>query len=243
MGWFDSAMSGTKDFLFGTSGDAISDAAGRQGKYDTEYEGKVNAALAPYSEMADTGAAKSAMGAYVGGLQGLDTDQYKTTAATLDTGNVLGDVGSFLDPSIKYQQEAAQKAVESSQAGKGGLFSGAAGQSISNATQKIAEQGWGGAYTRANQAQQQANQAKLQQQQAAQSAGTYNLGMDTTGINAQGQAYNTLMEPISTVAQTQMDTAGTMYGSRSGMNQQQMQGQMADTGYFGDILSFGSKLL
>lgn len=243
MGWFDSAMSGTKDFLFGTSDTAISDAAGRQGKYDTEYQSSINKALQPYSDMADPTAAKAAMGSYVGGLQNLNTDQYKTSAATLDTGNALGDVDSFLDPSIKYQQDAAQKAVESSQAGKGGLFSGAAGQSISNATQKIAEQGWGDAYTRANQAKLQANQAKLQQQQAAQSAGTYNLGMDTTGINAQGQAYNTLMGPISTVAQTKMDTAGTMYGSRSGMNQQQMQGQMADTGYFGDILSFGSKLL
>ena len=235
-------MASFGDFLFGTSDTAISDAAGRQGKYDTEYQGNINTALTPYTEMADTGAAKGAMGAYVSGLQGLDTDQYKTTAATLDTGNALGDVGSFLDPSIKYQQEAAQKAVESSQAGKGGLFSGAAGQSISNATQKIAEQGWGDAYTRANQSQQQANQARLQQQQAAQSAGTYNLGMDTTGIEAQGQAYQTLMEPISTVAQTQMDTAGTMYGSRSGMNQQQMQGQMADTGYFGDILGAGAKI-
>ena len=235
-------MASFTDFMFGTSGDAISDATGRQGKYDTEYQGAINKALDPYTQMADTGKAKSAMDSYVSGLQGLDTDQYKTTAAELNTGNALGDVSSFLDPSIKYQQEAAQKAVESSSAGKGGLFSGAAGQSISNATQKIAEQGWGDAYTRANQALQQSNAAKLQQQQADQSAGGYNLGLDTTGIEAQGKAYQTLMEPISTVAQTQMDTAGTMYGSRSGMNQQQMQGQMADTGYFGDILGFGAKV-
>lgn len=236
-------MASFTDFLIGTSGDAISDAQKRQAGYDTEYQSSINKALTPYTEMADTGAAKSAMDSYVSGLQGLNTDQYKTSAATLNQGNALGDVSSFLDPSIKYQQEAAQKAVESSQAGKGGLFSGAAGQSISNATQKIAEQGWGDAYTRANQALQQSNQAALQQQQANQSAGQYNLGLDTTGIEAQGKAYQTLMEPISTLAQSQMDTAGTMYGSRSGMNQQQMQGQMADTGYFGDILGFGAKLL
>lgn len=243
MGWFDSAMSGTKDFLFGTSGDAISDAKGRQAGYDTEYQGSINKALQPYTDMADPTKAKSAMDSYVGGLQNLDTDQHKVDTAQLDTTNALGDVSSFLDPSLDYQKEEATKAVESSQAGKGGLFSGAAGQSISNATQKIAEQGWSDAYARANAAKAQSNALKAQQQQLGQSAGTYNLGLDTTGINAQGQAYNTLMEPISTVAQTQMDTAGTMYGSRSGMNQQQMQGQMADTGYFGDILGFGAKLL
>lgn len=236
-------MASFTDFMFGTSGDAIGDAADRQKGFDTEYQGSINKALDPYNKLSDVEGAVNAQKAYVGGLQNLDTDQYKVGTAQLDTGNALGDVNSFLDPSIKYQQEAAQKAVESSQAGKGGLFSGAAGQSISNATQKIAEQGWSDAYDRANSAKAQSNALKAQQQQLGQSAGTYNLGLDTAGINAQGQAYNTLMEPISTVAQTQMDTAGTMYGSRSGMNQQQMQGQMADTGYFGDILSFGSKLL
>ena len=50
------------------------------------------------------------------------------------------------------------------------------------------------------------------------------------------------MDPINTRAQGMMDMAGTMYGSQSGMNQQQMQGQMADTGYFGDILGAGAKI-
>ena len=236
-------MASFTDFMFGTSRDAIGDAADRQKGFDTEYQGSINKALDPYNKLSDVEGAVNAQKAYVGGLQNLDTDQYKVGTAQLDTGNALGDVSSFMDPSLNYQMEQATKQVESSQAGKGGLFSGAAGKSIAGATQKIAEQGWGDAYNRANQALQQSNQAKLQQQQAGQSAGTYNLGLDTTGINAQGQAYNTLMEPISTVAQTQMDTAGTIYGSQSGMNQQKMQGQLADTGYFGDILGFGAKLL
>lgn len=236
-------MASFTDFMFGTSGDAIGDAADRQKGFDTEYQGSINKALDPYNKLSDVEGAVNAQKAYTSGLMNLDTDQYKTQAAQLDTGNALGSVDQFMDPSLNYQMENATKQVESSQAGKGGLFSGAAGKSIAGETQKIAEQGYADAYDRANQALQQSNQAKLQQQQAGQSAGTYNLGLDTTGLEAKGQAYNTLMEPISTVAQTQMDTAGTMYGSRSGMNQQQMQGQMADTGYFGDLLGFGAKLL
>lgn len=236
-------MASFTDWMLGTSGDAISDATKRQTGIDTAYEGKVNKALAPYEQLSDLQGATEAQKAYTSGLMGMDTDQYKTQAAQLNTGNALGDVNSFMDPSLGYQMDQATKQVESSQAGKGGLFSGAAGKSIAGATQKIAEQGWGDAYNRANQALQQSNAAKLQQQQAGQSAGTYNLGLDTTGLQAKGQAYNTLMEPISTVSQGQMDTAGTIYGSQSGMNQQKMQGQLADTGYFGDILGFGAKLL
>ena len=236
-------MASFGDWLFGTSGDAISDATKRQQGLDTAYEGKVNTALAPYEQLSDLQGATEAQKAYTSGLMNMDTDQHKVQAANLNTGNALGDVNKFMDPSLNYQMEQATKQVESSQAGKGGLFSGAAGKSIAGATQKIAEQGWSDDYNRANNALQQSNQAKLQQQQAGQSAGTYNLGLDTTGLQAKGQAYQTLMEPISTVAQGKMDMAGTMYGSQSGMSQQQMQGQLADTGYFGDLLGFGAKLL
>ena len=235
-------MASFGDLLFGTADSAIPDATQRQTGIDKTYEDKVTGALSPYQQLSDLQGATEAQKAYTSGLMGMDTDQYKTQAANLNTGNALGDVNSFMDPSLGYQMEQATKQVESSNAGKGGLFSGAAGKSIAGATQKIAEQGWGDAYNRANQALQQSNAAKLQQQQAGQSAGTYNLGLDTTKIGAAGQAYNTLMEPISTVSQGTMDMAGTLYGSQSGMNQQKMQGQMADTGYFGDILGAGAKI-
>ena len=235
-------MASFGDLLFGTSDSAVSDATKRQQGIDKTYEDKVTGALQPYDQLSDLQGATEAQKAYTSGLMNMDTDQYKTQAANLNTGNALGDVGSFMDPSLNYQMESATKQVESSQAGKGGLFSGAAGKSIAGTTQKIAEQGYSDAYNRANQALQQSNQAKLQQQQAGQSAGTYNLGLDTTGLQAKGQAYNTLMEPINTRAQGTMDMAGTMYGSQSGMSQQQMQGQMADTGYFGDILGAGAKI-
>lgn len=236
-------MASFTDWMFGTSGDAISDATARQQGIDKTYEDKVTGALQPYDQLSDIQGATEAQKAYTSGLMNMDTDQYKVQAANLNTGNALGDVNSFMDPSLNYQMDQATKQVESSQAGKGGLFSGAAGKSIAGATQKIAEQGWSDAYNRANQALQQSNQAKLQQQQADQNTGTYNLGLDTTGLQAKGQAYNTFMDPINTRAQGQMDLAGTMYGSQSGINQQKMQGQLADTGYFGDLLGFGAKLL
>ena len=235
-------MASFSDLLFGTRGSAVSDAQKKQQGINTQYQTAINEAVDPYKQLTDVGQTKQRQSDLVDGLSGLNTDQYKTNAANLQTGNVLGDVSAFLDPSIAYQQEQAQKGVESSAAGKGGLFSGAAGQEIADTTQKIASQGWGDAYDRANAAQQQANQTAIQQQQANQSAGAYNLGMDTSKLGAQEQAYNTMMEPMGAFSQALMDTAGTQYGAQTGMTQQALQAQAADKGYFGDILGAGAKI-
>ena len=236
-------MASFSDLLFGTSGSAVSDAQKKQQGINAQYQGAIASAIDPYKQLTDAEQTKALQQGLVGGLSGLDTDQYKTQAAQLQTGNVLGDVESYLDPSIAYQQEQAQKGVEASAAGRGGLFSGAAGQEIADKTRRMAEQDWGQAYDRANAAQQTANQTALQQQQAQQSAGQYNLGMDTSRLGAQEKAYSAMLEPMGAYSQALMDTAGTMYGSQTGLNQQALQAQAADKGYFSDLLGFGAKFL
>lgn len=236
-------MASFSDILFGSSGSAVSDAQKKQQGINEQYQGAITSAIDPYKQLTNAQQTQELQQGLVGGLTGLNTDQYKTQAAQLQSGGVLNDVSGYLDPSIEYQQQQAQKGVESSAAGRGGLFSGAVGQEIADKTRSIAEQGWGQAYDRANAAQQTANQTALQQQQAQQSAGQYNLGMDTSKLGAQEQAYNTMLEPMGAYSQALMDTAGTMYGSQTGINQQALQAQAADKGYFSDILGTGAKLL
>ena len=235
-------MASFSDILFGTSGSAVSDAQKKQQGINEQYQGAITSAIDPYKQLTNAQQTQELQQGLVGGLTGLDTDQYKTQAAQLQTGDILGSVEGYLDPSIAYQQQQAQNGVESSAAGRGGLFSGAVGQEIADKTRSIAEQGWGQAYDRANAAQQTANQTALQQQQAQQSAGQYNLGMDTSKLGAQEQAYNTMLEPMGAYSQALMDTAGTMYGSQTGLNQQALQAQAADKGYFSDILGAAAKI-
>lgn len=235
-------MASFSDILFGTSGSAVSDAQKKQQGINEQYQGAITSAIDPYKQLTNAQQTQELQQGLVGGLTGLNTDQYKSQAAQLQGGDVLNDVAGYLGPSIEYQQQQAQKGVESSAAGRGGLFSGAVGQEIADKTRSIAEQGWGQAYDRANAAQQTANQTALQQQQAQQSAGQYNLGMDTSKLGAQEQAYNTMLEPMGAYSQALMDTAGTMYGSQTGLNQQALQAQAADKGYFSDILGTAAKI-
>lgn len=235
-------MASFSDILFGTSGSAVSDAQKKQQGINEQYQGAITSAIDPYKQLTNAQQTQDLQQGLVGGLTGLNTDQYKSQAAQLQSGDVLGNVQGYLDPSMEYQQQQAKKGVESSAAGRGGLFSGAVGQEIADKTRSIAEQGWGQAYDRANAAQQTANQTALQQQQAQQSAGQYNLGMDTSKLGAQEQAYNTMLEPMGAYSQALMDTAGTMYGSQTGLNQQALQAQAADKGYFSDILGTAAKI-
>jgi hypothetical protein len=230
------------DFIFGTSGNAMQDAQNRNAAIGSQYQGAISQALAPYSALSDVGGALGAQTALTGGLMAYDPRGYKVQAETMDTGDALGGVSRFLDPSIGEQVETATEAAEASHAGQGGLFSGAAGRSIAEDARDIAERGWGAAYDRANQAQQQANAARMQQQQLRQSAGQYNMGADMAGLQAKGQALGAYMDPINAIAQGQMDLAGTRFGADAGASNMAMQAQAADRGYFGDLLGFGAKV-
>jgi len=87
--------------------------------------------------------------------------QNQQQASAVNFGNILGDVNSFLDPSMSEQIKASTDALKSAYGAKGSLFSGAAGNAIAENARAMAERGWSDAYGRANQAKQQQFQNQM----------------------------------------------------------------------------------
>ena len=241
--FFSSALDKGSDFLFGTYDEAYSDAARRQAGYNKEYEGSVTQALDPYKQLTDVDQTKQIQQDYVGGLTGMDTDQYKVGAPTYDRSGVTAEgIQALIDPNLKFQQKAARESLESSAAGKGGLFSSGLGRDVATSAEQLSAQAWDQAYQKDLAEKNRQNAITGQQFATDTAAGTYNLGLDTTGLQAKGTALDTMMQPMGAFSQGMMDLAGTKYGAQTGMSQQGMQIQGADKGYFGDILSAGAKL-
>ena len=237
-------MAGFSDFMFGTADTAYKDAKKRQQGYNETYQGTVKQALQPYEQLMDAGKTKQLQDDYVGGLSNLDTAQYKVGAPTYDTSSVGdADVQALIDPNVAYQKESARRALESSAAGKGGLFSSGLGKQVATSDEQLSAQAYQSAYDKALAEKNRQNTIKQQQFGTDTTAGTYNLGMDTTGLNAKGTGYQTMMEPMGVYAQGMMDMAGTQYGADTGMSQQGMQIQGADTGMFSKLLGTGANFL
>ena len=229
-------MAGFSDWMFGTADTAYEDAKKRQQGYNETYQETVKQALQPYNTLTDVDKTKKLQDDYVGGLSGMDTQQYKVGAPTYDTSSVSdADVRELIDPNVAYLKESSRRALESSVAGKGGLFSSGLGKQVATSDEQLSAQAYQSAYEKELAEKNRQNTIKQQQFGTDTTAGTYNLGMDTTGINAKGQALTTMMEPIGVYAQNMMDMAGTQYGADTGMSQQGMQMQGADTGMFGKI--------
>lgn len=117
-----------------------------------------------------------------GAIQGLQQD-YSVTPQEYQYNR---SVESFLDPSIAFQQQQAQRGIESSAAARGNLMSGAAAKAIADRAQQIGAQGYSDAYARmerdrqygAGQAQQNyMNQVAQGQQQYGQAQNLANIGL------------------------------------------------------------------
>ena len=111
-----------------------------------------------------------------------------------------GTVEDYLSPSIQYQQEAAQRGISSGAAARGSALSGAAQKELAQTTQKIAEQGYGDAFSRMQQDRQygasQADKAyeaalRNQQQRYAQAQDITNLALEGLSGQQQGRQYGT----------------------------------------------------
>lgn len=234
-------MAGFTEWMFGTADDAYGDAAARQEEYNKQYRGAVTQALQPYQTLSDVDQTKALQQKYVGGLTDLNTDQYKVTAPTYDTSSVTdADVQGLIDPNVEYQKKSARESLESSAAGKGGLFSSGLGKSVATSDEQLSAQAYSDAYDKALAEKNRQNQIAQTQFGTNTAAGTYNLGLDTTGINAAGTAYQTMLEPLGTYSQGLIDMAGTEYGANTGISQQGMQMQGADTGMFNTLLGAGA---
>ena len=220
--------------LFGASETALGDAKSRQDALNAQYSQSVDAALQPLANMAGSANAGGLFSQYLSKLQSYDPTQFSVDASQYTNADPTNEqIQANLDPSINYQIQQANNATEASAAGRGGLFSGAAGQELANNARSMAETGWNNArdYT-ANQNFQN-NQANFQNRL---NASNLNSGLFSQQLQNYGQAYETGMQPLSALMQSQLDKANTMYGTQSGLNQQQMQGQFTQKGYLGDVL-------
>lgn len=182
-----------------------------------EYSAQANQILSPLANLANRADYTGDFDSYLSALRSSNPSQYNVTAGTLKAENPLDNVSSFLDPSLKYQKEQATKSVQESAAGQGGLFSGAAGQAISNETRKISETGWNDAYNKANAAAQRQNDLVSQQQALNLSAASQNLQNAQTGLSNLGTAYNTSVSPLQGLMDAQLGIAGTQYNTKTGV--------------------------
>jgi hypothetical protein len=229
--------------LFGTAGSAFSDAQRRQGGINQAYQSGVQGSLQPFQQMANPQMATGIFSDYIQSLQSANPSQFAVNAPSMGYGDPLANVNRFLDPSIQAQMDASAQQTQASAAGRGGLFSGAAGNEIALNTRRIAEHGFGDAYNRSV-ADEAARRGVTQQNfQNQLQGGMFNQGLQQQGLANQGQAYQTAMQPINTMAQGNIDLQNTLFGAQSGFNQMGMQGQFADRGIFGDLLGAGSNLL
>lgn len=224
------------DTIFGTAGDAIPEAMTRQEAINKQYQDAASGALSPYAELGNFGRLSQLQQDYLSNLTNMDTDQYKVTNPILDRSNPLANVQQYIDPNVAYQQEAATKALESTAAGKGGLFSSGLGKQVATTNEQLAAQAYNDAYNKAlNEANRQ-NQLTQTGFSNQMQAGQYNFGLDQAGTGALGTAYNTVLDPFNTYSQGLFDIAGTQYGAETGLNQQALQAKAADKGIFGEVL-------
>jgi len=184
----------------------------------------------------------SATNKYVGKMEGLaDVStganiQNQQQANAVNFGNVLGDVSSFLDPSMSEQIKASTDAIQSAYGAKGSLFSGAAGDAIADNARLMAERGWSDAYNRANQAKQQEFQNQMGLDAFNNNAGQTNfqnqVGVNTTNFGNFNDIYGTELGNRINVANSK---AQLKAGKKSGFDYLMDVGKLTS----GGIAAFG----
>ena len=235
------------NWMFGTADEAYSEAKSRQTDIENEYEKNIKGIANQYQNIAGAANQKDLLSDYISGLQGTDF-----TASNIDASKYAGDysgkdtlasVSDYLDPSMDYSINAANKAIEGSAAGKGGLFSGATGQAISDNTSDMANKYWSDAYNRANAANMQEDATKNVNFNQALGAGQFNVGNQASNLAGLGKAYEASMDPMDTYSQMMSDMYGTKFGSQTNLNMGGMQNQMADRGLIGSAGDFVGRAL
>ncbi len=168
-------------------------------------------------EFDQTGQRISANYAPLAGLANIGAQQMQGDYSTTTPGfEFNGQVEQYLDPSIAYQQEQAQRGIESSAAAQGQLMSGAAAKAIADRAQQIGQQGWSDAYGRMT-----ADQA-FQQQQAQQDY----MNRNQQQLQTYGQAQNLTQLGLSGLAG---QTQGQQYGTSGSVGvRQDAYGHMVD---------------
>lgn len=210
-----------------------------QGAMD-QYQKSQGDVLSGYGDLWDLGTVKSAKTGYTSAATSANPEQWQVGQnAGAQTYTDAKDMAqSYLDPSIKLQQEAARKNVEESAAGQGGLYSGAAAREIAQDTADIAARGWQQAFQNAAGEQTRANTAATQTQQNAIQAGNYNSNLTQTNLNNKRDVYGVEREVMDLWSSGQSDLNKTLYGGQTSAAQTALQAGLGESGgsdFWGDI--------
>lgn len=192
-----------------TYGNALTSATGAY----TDSQGKV---LQNYDDLWSQEGVAVAKTAYTDAATAANPEQWQVAqgagAQAYTDANSMAR--SYLDPSIKHQQESARKNVEESAAGQGGLYSGAAAREIAADTAKIAETGWQTAFQNAASEQTRANTAATQTQTNAMNAGQYNSNLTQTNLGNMKDVYGTEREVMDLWSGGQSDLNKTQLSTQ-----------------------------
>lgn len=219
------------------------DPEAQRKKAQAEYEAKVRQAtgeyttsqgqiLDEYGNLYTPEGVKSAKEGYTSALTSADPTQYAINAGDYQStySNPLTSWQSYLDPSIKYQQESARKNVEESAAGQGGLYSGAAANEIASNVADIASTGYSQAYDKARQAGMDINNVTGENFNRGITAGNYNVNLGQTGLGNLGTAYGVERDLMDTELGGRSDLNKTIFDTNTGLAQTNLSGNIGNIG-------------
>lgn len=144
-----------------------------------------------------------------------------------------GDVQSYLDPSMQYQQQQAQRALEQSAVARGGLLSTGTAQQLQNQAQQFAQQDFNNAFNRMATDRNFAYNQFLQDAQARR-ANLQARYSQLSGLAGMGQNAAT---NLATGAQTLGQNLGNL-----GMQAGQFQGMAQQAPYIAGQQFFGQQV-
>ena len=151
------------------------------------------------------------------GLAGMGED-YSTQMGDFEYNE---DVNSFLDPSMAFQQQQMQDAMEQSAVSRGGLQSGGFAKALQDRSAQVAQTDYGNAYNRMNQDKATSYQ-QFRDQFASRRANNQQRFSQLQGLNQMGFDANRGM------SNARMQQA---QGQAQGYNQLGQAQALADTGY------------
>jgi len=175
------------------------------GKIGRDYEDSVNAATGNYV---------GKMEGYADAGKGATIQNQQTASAKNFSGfDILGDVNSYLDPSLSKQIEAATGQIQNAYGTRGSLFSGAAGNAIGENARAMAEKGWGDAFARATAARQQqfSNQMGIDtfNNNASQTNFQNQFGVNQANFSNRNDIYGTELGSKMNIANTKSQLAAS----------------------------------
>lgn len=181
-----------------------------------QYGAGVDQAMSPFAGLANQTDINKAQQDYLGKLQSynasdynVDPNDYKLTNPDVSPDAIRAN----LDPSIDYQIEQANNSTSQSAAGRGGLFSGATGNTYAENARKAAETGWGDSRDFTRQSGLDVNDVTDTNFENQLKGSGYNANLINQQMTNAGTAYGVQMSPFEQISNANLGKAGTMYNT------------------------------